>query len=247
MSIIENIIEGANTQPELSQPAIFTAVSTAMQPDIFLSQLLKEAHMAISAMPDESDHISATLRELLSQIQPPEPLIDAANSLFRSANIETIFEVGDEILSAAKEHALRDSEPNRTMDVHIREMLDGGDEPTALFQVIDNWTNPAHDAHKTEDLRMTVAEEWARKLALEQQSPETINASLKLHLPDSNQDGHNHAAVATRVYAQVHGAGDPQLTQAAPNVAQPELFSQHAPSMTIDPHPELVSQTGPRR
>ena len=93
---------------------------------------------------------------------------------------------------------------------------------------------------------MTVAEEWARKLALEQQTAETINTSLKLHLPDSNLEGHNHAAVATRIHAQVHG-GDPHLTQAAPTMAQPELLPQHGPSLAVDPHPELTPQQMPRR
>lgn len=246
MSIIEDTVLGASA-PEVSQPAIFSALSSVADPEALLSRLLKETHIAISAMPDETDHVSTTLRDLLSQIQPPEPVIEAANTLFRSANFETIFEVGDEILTAAKEHALRDSEPERTLDVHVREMLDAGDEPTALFNVIEAWHNQAHDPQKNEEIRLTVAEEWARKLALEQQSAETINASLKLHLPDSNIEGHNHAAVATRIHAQVHG-GDPHLTQAAPSMAQPEMLPQHGSSLTVDPHPELgSSQPMPRR
>lgn len=246
MSIIEDTAIGASS-PEVPQSAIFSAISNTADPEALLSRLLKETHIAISAMPDETDHVSSTLRELLSQIQPPEPIIEAANTVFRSANIETIFELGDEIISAAKEHALRDSEPPRTLDVHVREMLDAGDEPTALFNVIENWHNQAHDAHKSEEVRLTVSEEWARKLALEQQSAETINASLKLHLPDSNLEGHNHASVATRVHAQVNG-GDPHLEQATPAMAQPEQLSKHhGSSLSVDPHPELASQQLPRR
>ncbi len=246
MSISEDNTIGANSPQDFAHPALFATLTAASDPEAFLSRLLKETHIAISAMPDEMDHVSSTLRDLLSQVQPPEPIIEAANTLFRSANIETIFEVGDEILTAAKEHALRDSEPERTLNIHVREMLDAGDEPTALFNVIEVWHNQAHDAHKSEEIRMTVAEEWARKLALEQQTTETISTSLKLHLPDSNIEGHNHAAVATHIHAQVHGM-ESHPNQGAPSMAQPDLMPQHGPTMSIDPHPELVSQQGPRR
>lgn len=238
MSTLPISVDSAVPSAEVNVPAIFAPIVDMSHPDTFIGELVKQAHIVIGAAPDNTDQVSGTLRDILSRIEQPQPIIDAAHELFRSANIETIFEVGDEILAAAKEHAMRDAEPPRTLDVHIREMLDAGDEPTALYQVLVAWTNPEHDPQKTEDIRYAVSDEWARKLALEQQTPETIHASLRLHLPDSPDDGRNHSALASRVWAQVHGVEQPQAHTLASTLMQP--------SQQMDPHPELQSQA-PKR
>lgn len=245
LSGVGNIVESLIEKHDNPHTSIFNSVASSAEPEKILGNLLKEAHLALTTVPNNEEHVASTLRNLLAQIQPPEPLIEAANALFHSANIETIFEVGDEILAAAKEHALRDNEPERTLSTHVRELLDAGDEPTAILQVLEAWTNPKHEAQRTEEIRLTVSEEWARKLALEQQSPETINASLKLHLPDSNLEGHNHASVSNRIYGQVTG-GDPHLNQASQRVDSPTAPAQ-TPNIAVDAHPELTMQQGPKR
>lgn len=211
-------------------------------PDMLLSKLLNQTSIALGADTPDGANTAQTLHSLLATIQPSESMIEAARVMFHSANIETIFEVGDEILLAAKEHHLRGDDEPRTTDVHVRELLGEGDDPGSILQVMDRWNNPNQNPQVTEDLRLTVAEQWARKLALEQQPLDTIQTSLMLNVPDSTESGHNHSAVASRMFNQVRGTDAPS----APDLGQSQSQSQAQLFVVDNLHPELNVPT-PRR
>jgi hypothetical protein len=209
-------------------------------PDMLLSKLLHQSSIALGADTPDGANTAQTLDSLLRTIQPPESMIEAARDMFHSASIETIFEVGDEILTAAKEHHLRgdDAEP-RTTDVHVRELLGEGDDPSSILQVMDRWNNPARIPQVTEDLRLTVAEEWARKMALEQQPLDTIQASLMLNVPDATESGHNHSAVASRMFNQVRGTDAPTPPEVGQSQSQSQTLNQGQLFVVDNLHPEL--------
>lgn len=132
----------------------------------------------------------------------------------------------------------------RTTDVHVRELLEEGDDPGSILQVMDSWNNPNQSPRVTEELRHAVAEAWARKLAIEKQPLDTIQASLMLNLPDSTESGRSHAAVASHMFKQVRGTDTPTVPEIGQTHSQTQSHVQH---FVVDNlHPELNIST-PRR
>lgn len=214
-------------------PRLFENVQTDQAPAIVLSSLLKETHQALATGTTAADGESVSLVSSLQQFLEREfsthaqqaALMDEARIFLNASSIGSILEVAEHILDEARENHLRDSDPVRTVDLHVREMLAHGDEPAALLEALDRWSNPNRNPDVSESLRLTVAEEWARKLALEQQPPSTIHASLTLNVPDSSMDGHSHASVANRIHSQIAGTTEqqaiPQMQPSSQDVAAP--------------------------
>jgi hypothetical protein len=219
-----------NEGESLNDPKLFETIPTGSAPAIILSSLLKETHSALSEHSSVSlvDAVHHALDREFSTQQQPLALIDEACAFFNAPNIGSVLEIAEHLVDEARENRLRDSDPPRTVAQHVRELLANGDEPAALLETIDKWRNPGHHPDESESLRLVVAEEWARKLALEQQQPSTIHASLILNVPDSGVDGHSHTAVANRVYTQIAGAAQP---------SEPGLTQEHATSAPQPPLP----------
>jgi hypothetical protein len=203
-------LAAVDTEPEPARVENnpFEQIQNVVDTDILLSQLLKETHRALSAGGNE-EQIEDKLRGFLTQVEPDHKDLLSTASEFLRPGLVSIAGIAEEIISHGREGVLRDSDPPRTLRQHIRDLLAEGDDPAPLLQTIDRWTNPGRDQHSSEEIRHTVAEEWARKLALEQLPPGTIHASLVLHVPDSEVDGHSHAAVSLRMHRQVTGADVP--------------------------------------
>lgn len=208
---------------------VFETIPTGSAATIILSSMLKETHSALSDHSSVSlvDAIHHALEREFGTQQQQSALIEEARVFLNAPNIGSVLEIAEHLVDEARENRLRDNDPPRTVEQHVRELLANGDEPAALLETIDKWRNPGHNQDESESLRLIVAEGWARRLALEQQPPSTIHASLVLNVPDSSVDGHSHTAVANRIYSQIAGTTQQNelgFTQEhATSVGQPPL------------------------
>jgi hypothetical protein len=218
--IHDNVLSVALSHDKADDP--FARVQPGVDTDILLSNLLRTTHHALSDGAKE-ERLSEQLTSFLKNAEPQHPALLTTASDFLTSGISKPSEVVDALMMQAKENALRDTDPPRTLQQHLREVLKEGDDPANTLQVINQWHNPANDAAKAEEIRATIAQEWARSLATEGQPPLAIRDSLTLHLPDSDVPGQSHVAISVRVHEEVNHPHLPQrdaehLAQRSPEV-----------------------------
>jgi hypothetical protein len=218
--IHDNVLQVATSHDKADDP--FARVKPGVNTDILLSNLLRETHHALSGGAKE-EHLTEQLTTFLKNAESQHPALLTTASDFLTSGISKPSDVVDALMMQAKENTLRDTDPPRTLQQHLREVLKEGDDPANTLQVINQWHNPTNDAAKAEEIRATIAQEWARSLATEGQPPLAIRDSLTLHLPDSDVPGQSHVAVSVRVHEEVNHPHLPQrdaehLAQRSPEV-----------------------------